>query len=227
MNRYILRSTPGGWMRLVSGMTRLNQPWTALSNFKTIVGLSFATGTYISIFHTPWELSLEYSLWRFLLFMFIAIFSMTGWIIYVHNLWETRSNKSQSIYRYLYNFTTISTLLSITVVNYIIVALLLMLSVVTFVPIELFDVWTNTELEVTWPDYFKLVWFVSSAGVFAGAFGSTVEDEDTIRNVTYSYRQLYRHHEMQQEDVDMESKGYEDDDYQGEEQTHEESEEGK
>ncbi|MHC0552483.1 hypothetical protein [Salinicoccus sp. CNSTN-B1] len=55
--RYIRKSTVAGWSKLVAGMTLTNEPWTALSNLKTIVALSFATGTYISIFSIPWELS--------------------------------------------------------------------------------------------------------------------------------------------------------------------------
>ncbi|WP_026090217.1 hypothetical protein [Salinicoccus carnicancri] len=222
-NRYILKSTIAGWLKLVGGMTYLNEPWTAVSNLKTIVALSFATGTYISIFSTPWELSLDYSLWRFLLLTFIAIFGMTGWLIYAHNLWEKVSTKNQPSYRYLYNFTTVATLLGITIVNYLIVYMLLTVSIIIFVPMGLFETWTEIDPDIKWMDYLNLIWFSSSAGVLAGALGSSVEDEEKIHNVTYSYRQMYRYRQIEEENEKI-SKARQSEEYAGQEQTHDESE---
>ncbi|HIV81146.1 MAG TPA: hypothetical protein H9994_00405, partial [Candidatus Salinicoccus merdavium] len=241
-HRHVIKSTLGGWLRLVTGMTYLNEPWKEFSNFKTIVALAFATGTYISIFRTPWELSLDYSMWRFILLMIIAIFGMVGWLIYAHNLWEKRTTENQPAYRRLYNFTTILTLLILTLVNYIVVSLLLVISILIFVPMGLFETWTDVEVNVTWPDYLTLIWFTSSLGVLAGAFGSTVEEEDKIRNITYSYRQLFRYRQLEEEKEDDQDtpedeehsdekqsheKDEKDEEYSGEKQSHDEDEEGK
>lgn len=222
-NRYIIKSTIGGWAKLVAGMTYMNSPWTAVSNFKTIMALSFATGTYISVFSTPWELSLDYSLWRFILLMLIAVFGMIGWLIYAHNLWEMVSSKNQRSYRYLYNFTTLATLLIITIVNYFIVYLLLTISIIIFVPMGLFETWTEIDPDIKWMDYLNLIWFSSSAGILAGALGSTVEDENKIHNMTYSYRQMYRYKQIEEENKKM-SKAEKAEEYAGTEQTHEKSE---
>lgn len=237
--RYIIKSTVTGWSRLVVGMTYINEPWTVLTGFKTIVSLAFATGTYISIFSGAWELSLEYDLWRFLLGMFIAVSGMTGWLIYAHRLWEKKSHNSQTLYRSLYNLTTLLTVTSVTLVNYAIVFVLLTISIFLFVPPNLFGSWTPADPNTSWNDYFNLIWFASSLGILAGALGSTVEDEDKIRNVTYSYRQLYRHEQIEKED---ETESYEEsgesesktqgeseeqaEEYEGQKQTHRESEEG-
>ena len=40
----------------VLGMTYANQPWKAIGAFKKIISLGFATGTYVSIFSTPWQI---------------------------------------------------------------------------------------------------------------------------------------------------------------------------
>lgn len=225
--RYILKSAAGGWVRLVAGMTHLNEPLTAITNLKTIVAVAFATGTYISIFATPWELSLEYSLWRFVLLMMISVFGMTGWLIYAHNLWEFSSSRNQTAYQSLYNLTTLVTLLSITIIKYIIVLMLLTISIVAFVPMELFEGWTDTADDVNWMDYSNLIWFSTSVGVLAGAFGSTAEDEGAIRKVTYTYRQKHRDQELDKKESTMESVESEAADYEGDKQTHEESEEEK
>ena len=46
---------------------------------------------------------------------------------------------------------------------------------------------------------FEILWFVSSLGLLAGAMGSTVENEEKIRRITYSYRQYHRYKEDNKE----------------------------
>ena len=110
--------------------------------------------------------------------MLIAILGMTGWLLYAHQLIERKTTKSQRVYRYIYNFTTIFTLFIITLLNYIILYLLLAISVSLFVPPSLFNQWTSAHPHFTFINYVKLVWFVSSLGLLAGAMGSTVENEE-------------------------------------------------
>lgn len=226
--RYIIKTTVSGWIRLVLGMTYINEPWIVLTGFKAIVSLAFATGTYISIFSGAWDLSLEYTSWRFLLGMFISIFGMTAWLIYAHKLWETTSQNSQKLYRSLYNLTTIVTVMSVTVVNYAIVYLLLTISILLFVPPGLFNSWNSVEAGTGLYDYFNLIWFASSLGILAGALGSTVEDEDKIRNITYSYRQLYRQQQFKDEEDEVVEENSETEDAKAqasETQEHDETEE--
>ena len=110
--------------------------------------------------------------------MLIGILGMTGWLLYAHQLIERKTSKSQRVYRYIYNFTTIFTLFIITLLNYIILYLLLAVSVSLFVPPSLFNQWTSAHPHFTFINYVKLVWFVSSLGLLAGAMGSTVENEE-------------------------------------------------
>ena len=112
--------------------------------------------------------------------MLIAILGMTGWLLYAHQLIERKTAKSQRVYRYIYNFTTVFTLFIITLLNYIILYLLLAISVSLFVPPSLFNQWTSAHPHFTFINYVKLVWFVSSLGLLAGAMGSTVENEEKI-----------------------------------------------
>src|SRR5699024_12084640 len=53
--RLILQSRIIGLSRVLAGMVYANKPWKTLGSFKTILTLAFATGTYISIFSTPWQ----------------------------------------------------------------------------------------------------------------------------------------------------------------------------
>lgn len=201
-NRYIIKSYIIGWLKIILGMTYINEPWSIVTNFKTLVSLAFATGTYIAIFSTPWELSLDYQPWRLIALMLFSITGMVFWLIYAHNLWQGSSTKTAAHYRLLYNLTTFMTLLFVTVANYGILFILLTISVTMFVPPEIFNDWTQANENFTVMNYINLIWFTTSLGMLAGALGSTAESEDKIRNVTYSYRQSYRYNKLQEEEND-------------------------
>lgn len=47
--------------------------------------------------------------------------------------------------------------------------------------------------------YFRLTWLITSLGTLAGSIGTTSEDEAKVRQVTYSYRQINRYYEIQDE----------------------------
>ena len=83
--------------------------------------------------------------------------------------------------------------------NYVVLYLLLSISISLFVPVSLFNSWTSANPDFTFINYLKLLWFVSSLGLLAGAMGSTVENEEKIRRITYSYRQYHRYKAQQEE----------------------------
>lgn len=203
-NRYIIKSYIIGWLKIILGMTYINEPWSIVTNFKTLVSLAFATGTYIAIFSTPWELSIDYQPWRLILLMIFAVIGMVFWLIYAHKLWGKSSTKTAVHYRWLYNLTTFMTLLFVTIANYVILFILLTISVTMFVPPGIFNDWTQADEDFTVMNYINLIWFTTSLGIMAGALGSTAESEEKIRSVTYSYRQLYRYQELQKEDDESE-----------------------
>ena len=58
----------------------------------------------------PWELSVIYSPFRLILLMIVSILGMSGWLFYAHQLIEKKTAKSQRVYRYIYNSTTLVTL---------------------------------------------------------------------------------------------------------------------
>lgn len=197
--RFIMQSSLLGWLRIVAGMTFANRPWQALGSFKKILALAFATGTYISIFTTPWQLSVVYSPLRLSILTLASITGMVAWIIFSHKLWEGPSSKGQSKYRKLYNFTTVMTLTSISVIIYIFLFIAMLVSISIFVPMNLFESWAEVNPNDSIYPLARLAWLVSSLGFLAGAVGSTAEKEEDVRNITYSYRQLNRKHQIERE----------------------------
>ncbi|MBO1199864.1 5,10-methylene-tetrahydrofolate dehydrogenase [Staphylococcus simiae] len=198
--RYINATFIIAWIQLICGLTRANEPWKAITNFKKIISVAFATGTYVAIFSMPWQLSVIYSPIRFIILMIIAIVGMSCWLLYAHQLFERQTSDSQKIYRTIYNITTLLTLMVITFISYAILYILLSISVTLFVPNRLFNAWTTATSAHTFSNYLKLIWFVSSLGLLAGAMGSTVESEEKVRRLTYSYRQYYRYKQAEEDE---------------------------
>lgn len=220
--RYVIKSRLFGWIRILSGMVFANRPWMALPSFKKILTLAFATGTYISIFSTPWELSVAYSIPRFIVLMCLSIIGMVTWLVFAHNLWEKASTKSQNQYRKLYNVTTVMTLTVITTINYVVLFALFMISISLFVPERLFESWTDVTPEHPILDFMKLSWLITSLGLLAGAVGATSEKEEKIRHTTYSYRQLNRYYEIEQQEDEDGTSEEKTESYTGTRQTHKE-----
>ena len=203
----ILYSRRGkGYVNLLVGMVLQNELWQGLSNFKTIISVAFATGTYISIFSMPWELSVVYSPWRLVLFMFLSIIGMVTWLIYAHDLWEKISLYTENKYRVIYNFTTLITISILTLLSYIVIACLLVISILLFVPLGLFNVMTSGESSSDFINYVNLIWFTTSLALVAGALGSTVQNEERIKFIAYSYRQRYRYKMIKEKEDEEDDK---------------------
>lgn len=221
--RFVLQNRIIGWLRVLTGMVFANRPWQAIGSFKKVLTLSFATGTYISIFSTPWQLSVAYTPTRFVLLMLLSMTGMVVWINIAHNLWEKKSSKSQSQYRILYNVTTIMTLVVITIINYAVLLTLFTLSISLFVPEGIFDAATNEGATSQVESYLRLAWLTASLALLVGAVGATIEKEEVIRSATYSYRQRNRYYEIEkQEESDEQA---DEDSYSGTQQTHKEQDE--
>lgn len=216
--RLILQSRIIGLLRVLAGMVYANKPWKTLGSFKTILTLAFATGTYISIFSTPWQLSVAYTPGRFILLMSLSMIGMVVWMIFAHHLWEKSTSKTQIQYRRLYNMTTVMTLAFITVMNYLVLFVVFALSISIFVPEGIFDAATKEGANNSIENYLRLAWLATSLGLLVGAIGTTVEEEDEIRKITYSYRQRNRYYETEQGEDEFEDK----ESYGGVQQTHKE-----
>ncbi|UJL46384.1 hypothetical protein KFZ58_18920 [Virgibacillus sp. NKC19-16] len=209
--RYVTSSRVIGYIRVLLGMTRANRPWKAFFSFYKVLALAFATGTYISIFSTPWHLSIIYSNYRMIFLMLLAIFGMVTWIIFSQNLWEKPSEHGKKRWRQLYNATTFLTLFSLVCINYIVLFGMFSISISLFVPPDLFQLSMGMDSDPGANYYFSLVWLITSLGTLAGAIGSGLEREEKIRDITYSFRQQQRSYEIGEEEDDEGSKKDSDD----------------
>lgn len=181
------------------GMVHANRPWKIFSSFKKVIAIAFATGAYGLTFPSLWNLSIAFELPRYIILMFTAISSMLLWIILAHNLWEKPTSWNKRKMRRLYNMTTILTLSIAVVFYYTILFVLFFLAVRLFVPDQLFSSQTVLKSEVSTEVYLYLTWLVTSVATIGGAVGAGLENDELVRNATYSYRQQKRYEQSKQE----------------------------
>ncbi|WP_106419947.1 hypothetical protein [Salinicola tamaricis] len=183
--RFVSAAPVRGHLRLLAGMVRANRPWTILPAFRRIVAVAFATGAYGLIFPTLWRLSAAYEGYRFVLLMIAAIAAMVIWLILDHGLWEPQRYTGSPRLTRLYNLTTLMTLLLGVGCYYAILFALFLVAVILFVPASLLE--ATVESSIGWWNFPALAWLATSVATVAGALGSSLESDETIRGATYGY----------------------------------------
>jgi hypothetical protein len=83
---------------------------------------------------------------------------------------------------------------------YAVLFVLVLLAAAIFVPSGYFQ--STLRHPVGPGEYVTLAWIASSLATVAGALGSSLEDEDTVREAAYGYRQRRRQEENANESED-------------------------
>jgi hypothetical protein len=185
-------SAPGvrGHVRLLSGMALANRPWNLFPSFKGTLAAAFATGAYALVITTLWILADSVGWPRLLLLMVTAIVAMVVWIIVAHHLWERPEDHQKRKWVALYNGVTVLTICVAVLFAYAVLFALIFVAAWVFVPGAYFQ--TILKHPVGFGEYLTLSWLAASLATIAGALGSSLEDEDTVRNAAYGYRQRRR-----------------------------------
>ena len=195
---YIIRPRLHGKVRLMFGMTLANRPWTIIPAFKQIVAVAFATGAYGLIFPTLWQISASLEAWRFIGLMLAAILCLIVWIIVAHELWEKPANKDENKISKLYNRATVLSLIIAISVYYMALYVLFLLTSLLFVPPDLFKSLASLKEATSFGNYVKLAWLATSIATLAGSIGVALENQDSVKNIMYGYRQRVRYNKTKE-----------------------------
>ncbi|GAB4074192.1 hypothetical protein GCM10028778_16950 [Barrientosiimonas marina] len=190
--RYIFTPQVNGTIRLLSGMTFANNPFSMMTSLTKVIAIAFTTGSFGMIFTTMWQLSHLFSSWRLVIVTFAAIFGMVLWIIMANDLWERPSTRSQKRIRRLYNLTTVLTLVIAVSIYYAVLFLLFLVTSLVFIPPDFLGETLSLKTSAGMVQYLRIAWFASSISTVAGAIGAGLENEALVRNTTYGYRQKHR-----------------------------------
>src|SRR5215212_1611611 len=132
--------------------------------------------------------------------MVAAIVAMAAWIFVAHHLWEHPDDRQQRKWAALYNGVTALTVSAAVLSAYAVLFALIFLAAWVFVPGGYFQ--TTLKHPVGVGDFLILAWMATSLATVAGAIGSSLEDEDTVRDASYGYRQRRRQSRRQESEED-------------------------
>ncbi|SDO11735.1 hypothetical protein [Alkalicoccus daliensis] len=198
---YVARPKLNGYMRVATGMVRANHPWKIITTFKSVVALAFTTGAYALIFPTLWQLGDAYTWYRSLALMLVALSAMTAWLIISHGLWEPKPKDYKKMHlTRLHNASTLLTISVGVICYYIVLLLCFFIAVFLFIPPAMLESDSGIGRDVGPMYYLSLAWLVSSLATCIGALGAGLEDEETVLNGTYGYRQRIRKEQVKKQE---------------------------
>ena len=187
---HFVSPTMRGYLRLLAGMVLANRPWRLFSTMKSALAAAFATGAFALVTPSIWQLGDSMGWVRLLILMVLAIAAMAVWIIVAHNLWERPANREARGQAALYNAATALTITVAVLFSYSVLFVLILVAAGIFVSSNFFQ--SILQHPVGPGDYVILAWITASLATVAGALGSGLEDEETVREATYGYRQRRR-----------------------------------
>jgi hypothetical protein len=179
-----------GHLRLWAGMVLANRPWQILPSLKTAIAATFGMAGWVLVTPSIWMLADSAGLTRLVLLMVLSMTTIVAWIIIAHGLWERSDEEEAPHWAALYNGVTVLTLTTAVLSAYTLLFVLVFLAAIVFVPSSFLQ--SNLGHPVGPVTYATITWLAASLATLVGALGSTLEDEDTVRNAVYGYRQRRR-----------------------------------
>jgi hypothetical protein len=179
-----------GQARLLAGMVRDNRPWLLVPHLAGATAAAAGTAAYGIITSSFWNLADVLSPLRLAAVTVVAVLVMTVWLIVYNHLWDRPSEAADRRKALMYNVSTATTLAIGVACMYAILFVLALLAAIVLIDSDYLAQTLGHPVGVG--SYLDVVWLGSSIGIVAGALGSSLEDEETVRKATYSRRERER-----------------------------------
>ena len=190
IDEHIALIGPRGGARLLAGMIRANRPWRLLPSLSPALA-GAAAGSAFGIFYSNiWMLADAFSGWRFVMVGALAIAAMIIWIIADNGLWELSSDFDTREQVAIANTATTLTITIAVLYMYVLLYVITFSAALVVIPSS--HLASNLGHSVGLIDYVTLAWLATSMGTIAGALGSGLSDEETVRQAAYSRREYNR-----------------------------------
>lgn len=191
----VLVSRGRGLPRLVAGMVRANRPWQLVLGLSTALAGALAGSAFGILYSTIWQLGAALSPVRLTAVTLGAVATLVCWLVVGHNLWERGSSGDRaSAPNWLRNTSTLLTITFGAVIFFLALFVLTAVAAVVVIPPEFLA--GELGRPVTWSNYVPVALMAAVLGTVAGAVGSGLEDDATVRRATYGYRELERWREV-------------------------------
>ena len=192
-----LASGPRGYLRLVAGMVRANRPWFLARRLYRVLVAAIGTGAYLVMSQSLWMLSGNIQTPRLIIATVLSIGAMVAWVIVDHDLWEKRDGAFEPKRARLYNMVTAITFTLGISVLYVGLFLALLAGTLFLIGSGLLEQVTKQSVDVS--DYLRIAWLGASVATVAGALGSSLENDEEVREAGYGYRQRERMNEARED----------------------------
>src|SRR3954447_1369131 len=179
-------ATLRGNVRLLVGMIRANRPARVVARLSSALAVSLGTAAYAMTSSSIWMLSHGMAWPRIALLGAASIITLCVVLVLAHGLWEHASGQDDRQSVVLFNLATSVTLGLAVLTLY---SGLLVLSVVggaALIPQSVYH--GNVGHAPALADYLKLGWLAATIATVAGALGSLIESDESVREAAY------RHH---------------------------------
>lgn len=179
-----------GDLRTILGMTVANDPFRTVPKLSGALAGAAAVGAFGIFYYSIWQMADALSTVRLLSIGVAAILSMVVWLIFTNRLWDKPTSRHLARVMWLYNGSTVLTLLiSVSVLYAALVITILVGALVVIDPDFLAELIGN---EISFFNYLDIAWLSAAMGVVAGAIGSTFDSSTDIRRITHGQRESQR-----------------------------------
>ncbi|MBE0011112.1 hypothetical protein [Arthrobacter sp. AET 35A] len=179
-----------GRVQLLAGMVIGNRPWRLLPGLSSAMAAAAATGAFGVFYTSIWSMADYLSPLRLTSISVLSIMIMTIWLITHNNLWERPLGKLRTERRVSYNLATVITILIAVAVMYLGLFTVIFGGALIIINSEYLSSQLGHPAGID--EYLNLAWLSASLGTIAGALGSSLDDEDSVKKATFSSREYDR-----------------------------------
>jgi len=192
-----------GRLLLIFGMIRSNRPWRLVPRLSSAMAGAAATGAFGVFYTSIWQMADYLSSARLALITLTSILILTSWLLFHNKLWESPRGARRRERLLLYNFATLLTVALAAAAMYVLLFCVLLLGAFTVIDIQFLSQQLGHETGAH--EYVNLAWLAASLGTLGGAIGSSFDDEQSVRQATFSQREYERRNLKLDEDETKEN----------------------
>jgi hypothetical protein len=172
-------------VRLLAGMIRANQPARIITRLSRALAVSLGTAAYAMCSSSIWMLAHGMAWPRLALLGAASIITLCVVLVLAHGLWERASGRDDREAVILFNFATCATLGLAVLTLYASLLVINVMAGAALIPPAVYH--GNVGHAPALADYVKLGWLASTIATLAGALGSLIESDASVREAAYRY----------------------------------------
>ncbi|MFC4852765.1 hypothetical protein [Actinophytocola glycyrrhizae] len=184
--------------RLVAGMVRANRPWQMVLGLSTALAGAMTGVAFGVLYSSIWALATSLSIPRLVAITVGAISAMAVWLVAGHHLWDDGNGSmgTRPPEVRLRNASTVTTVVAGTTIFFLALFAIAVMTVFVVVPPSYL---AENVGSASPRSYLTIALMATVLGTIAGAVGSGLEDDTTVRRATYGYREHERRQRAEHE----------------------------